>query len=204
MVTESDTKVIDPEFAVMGPMGFDVGKLLGNLLMSFFSQRGHEREPGERDAYRGWILSTAADVWERFDRRFVELWTAHPTGDGYPAPLFDGAEGRASLREAQAAYMRQLFEDSLGFAGAAMVRRTLGLAHNIDMEWIEDPDLRATCERRNLRLARELLTRAGRFRYRGRHRAPRRSSATTSPESGRFWPPAWTQTSSSSLASPIR
>ena len=44
-----------------------------------------------------------------------------------------------------------------------MIRRTLGLAHNIDMEWIEDPDLRATCERRNLRLARELLTPAGRF-----------------------------------------
>ena len=111
MVTEEDTKVIDPEFAVMGPMGFDVGKLLGNLLMSFFSQRGHERAAGERDAYRGWILSTVADVWDRFDRRFVELWTAYPTGDGYPAPLFDGAEGRASLREAQAAYMRRLFED---------------------------------------------------------------------------------------------
>ena len=47
-----DTKVIDPEFAVMGPMGFDVGKLLGNLLLSLFSQRGHERTPGERDAYR--------------------------------------------------------------------------------------------------------------------------------------------------------
>jgi 5-methylthioribose kinase len=44
-----------------------------------------------------------------------------------------------------------------------MIRRTLGLAHNIDMEWIEDPDRRADCERRNLRLARELLTDAGSF-----------------------------------------
>ena len=53
--------------------------------------------------------------------------------------------------------MRQLFVDALGFAGAAMIRRTLGLAHNIDLETIEDPDLRAGCERRNLRLARELI-----------------------------------------------
>jgi 5-methylthioribose kinase len=157
MVTADDTKVIDPEFAVMGPMGFDVGKLLGNLLLSFFSQRGHEREAGGRDAYRRWILLTVEQVWTRFSKRFLELWTAYPTGDGYPAPLFEGREGRASLRVAQESYLRQLYVDALGFAGAAMIRRTLGLAHNIDLEAIEDPDLRAGCERRNLRLARELL-----------------------------------------------
>ena len=163
MVTAEDTKVIDPEFAVMGPMGFDVGKLLGNLLLSHFSQRGHERAPGERDAYRRWILATVEAVWELFSRRFVELWTAYPTGDGYPASLFDGPEGRASLREAQAAYMRELLQDALGFAGAAMIRRTLGLAHNIDLELIADPDRRAACERRNLCLARELVTSAAGF-----------------------------------------
>ena len=44
-----------------------------------------------------------------------------------------------------------------------MIRRTLGLAHNIDLELIEDPDLRADCERRTLRLARELVTDPDRF-----------------------------------------
>ena len=105
MVTETDTRVIDPEFAVMGPMGFDVGKVLGNLLLSFFSQRGHERHPGERDAYRAWILATTGEVWDGFSRRFVALWDAHPTGDGYPRALFDGPEGEASLREVQTGYM---------------------------------------------------------------------------------------------------
>jgi 5-methylthioribose kinase len=56
--------------------------------------------------------------------------------------------------------MRALFEDALSFAGAAMIRRTLGLAHNIDMEQIADPDLRASCERRNLTLARDLVVNA--------------------------------------------
>ena len=163
MVTAEDTEVIDPEFAVMGPMGFDVGKLLGNLLLSHFSQRGHERAAGDRDGYRRWILATVTEIWTGFRHRFVELWTAYPTGDGYPAPLFDGTQGRASLREAQAGYMDRLFRDALGFAGAAMIRRTLGLAHNIDLELIEDPDLRADCERRTLRLARELVTDPDRF-----------------------------------------
>ncbi len=163
MVTPEDTKIIDPEFAVMGPMGFDVGKILGNLLMCHFSQRGHERAAGDRDDYRRWILATVAETWNGFARRFVELWTAFPTGDGYPAPLFDGSEGRAALREAQSGYIQRLFRDSLGFAGASMIRRTLGLAHNIDMETIADPDRRADCERRNLLLARELICEAASF-----------------------------------------
>ena len=163
MVTADDTKVIDPEFAVMGPIGFDVGKLLGNLLLCHFSQRGHERAPGERDDYRDWILATTEAVWTGFARRFVELWTAYPTGDGYPAPLFDGPDGRASLRQAQSDYIGKLFRDALGFAGTAMIRRTLGLAHNIDFEWIEDPERRAACERRNLQLARELVVGAAGF-----------------------------------------
>ena len=44
-----------------------------------------------------------------------------------------------------------------------MIRRTLGLAHNIDLETITDPNLRASCERRNLGLARELLAGAANF-----------------------------------------
>jgi 5-methylthioribose kinase len=157
MVTERETRVIDPEFAYFGPMGFDVGKLIGNLLLSFFSQSGHEQAPGERDAYRRWILATAEQVWNGFAQRFLGLWNENRTGDAFPPPLFEGAAGRASLALAQDAYMRRLFEDSLGYAGTAMIRRTLGLAHNIDFEWIEDTDRRAACERLNLELARELI-----------------------------------------------
>ncbi|HET6469254.1 MAG TPA: S-methyl-5-thioribose kinase [Geminicoccaceae bacterium] len=157
MVTESETKVIDPEFAFVGPMGFDVGKLIGNLLLSFFSQSGHETARGERDSYRSWILRTVEQAWQGFAARFLNFWNEHRTGDAYPPALFAGAAGRESLAVAQGEYMRRLFEDSLGYAGTAMIRRTLGLAHNIDFEWIADPGRRAACERLNLELARELI-----------------------------------------------
>ena len=53
-------------------MGFDVGKLIGNLLLSFFSQRGHERAPGERDAYRALDPRPAVvQVWSGSRGRFV-------------------------------------------------------------------------------------------------------------------------------------
>ena len=45
MVTEKETYVIDPEFAFYGPMGFDIGALIGNLYLAYFSQSGHETRP---------------------------------------------------------------------------------------------------------------------------------------------------------------
>jgi 5-methylthioribose kinase len=158
MVTGADTRVIDPEFAFYGPIGFDVGKLLGNLLLAYFSQDGHEPAPGARDSYRGWILDTTEAVWTGFAARFLELWSDAAKGDAFPVALLP--PGGSALREVQERFLRQLFEESLGFAGAAMIRRTLGLAHNIDFELIEDTGLRASCERRNLILARDLMVHA--------------------------------------------
>ena len=37
MVNADDTRVIDPEFAFMGPMGFDPGAVIANLLLNYFS-----------------------------------------------------------------------------------------------------------------------------------------------------------------------
>jgi 5-methylthioribose kinase len=56
--------------------------------------------------------------------------------------------------------MRKLFVDMLGFAAAKMIRRILGLAHNIDFEWIQDKCLRAACEARALELARGMMINA--------------------------------------------
>jgi 5-methylthioribose kinase len=164
MVTAGDTQVIDPEFAFFGPIGFDVGKLIGNLLLSYFSQDGHATGADPRDDYGDWILEATEAVWSDFAAKFSALWHDHPGGDAYPRALFEGVAGARSLVEAETATLRRLFEDSLGFAGASMIRRTLGLAHNIDLELIEDPDRRCACERRNLRLARDLLVTAPRYR----------------------------------------
>jgi 5-methylthioribose kinase len=162
MVTETDTRMIDPEFAYFGPIGFDVGKLIGNLLLNYFSQDGHAEQTGtSRADYQAWVLDVIEVFWTSFVERFLGLWDERHGGDAYPKLLFEGQP--ESLIEAQRRFMDRLFIDALGFAAAAMVRRTLGLAHNIDFEWIEDPDRRALCERRNLTLARSLMVEAPSF-----------------------------------------
>jgi 5-methylthioribose kinase len=164
MVTPTDTRVIDPEFAFYGPMGFDIGAVIANLLISYFSQDGHETEPRERDDYRDWILATTQAVWDGFRTKFLALWREHPTGDAYPLVLFPGVRGAQALEAERQAYCDRLFQDTLGFAAAKMIRRILGLAHNIDLEWIRDRDLRAACEARCLRLARQLMVDTASYR----------------------------------------
>jgi len=59
--------------------------------------------------------------------------------------------------------MARLFVDTVGFSAAKIIRRILGLAHNIDFEWIEDVRLRAVCEARSLHLARAMLVNTSSF-----------------------------------------
>src|SRR5260370_7894882 len=111
MVTESETKVIDPEFAFYGPMGFDLGAVLGNLIMSYLASAGHERAAGERRSFEAWVLETVENVWTEFSRKFVELWRTEAHGDAYPATLFAGEAGATRLEPERQAYMYLLFPD---------------------------------------------------------------------------------------------
>ncbi|MDA9543511.1 methylthioribose kinase [Bradyrhizobium sp. CCBAU 45321] len=164
MVTDSQTRVIDPEFAFYGPMGFDVGAVLANLLMAYFASAGHERAPGERAAFEAWVLETVEQVWTEFTRKFLDLWRAGGTGDAYPVSLFAGEQGAARLEAERQSYMQRLFADAVGFAAAKIIRRIFGLAHNIDFELIEDPRTRAVSEARAVRLARAMMVETASFR----------------------------------------
>lgn len=183
MLTADNTRIIDPEFAFMGPMGFDVGAVLANFLLNYFSQDGHEETPGARDAYRAWILETLSLIWQSFAAKFIGLWRDHQTGDAYPPSLFQGELGHIQLESARRNYMRGLWVDTVGFAAAKMIRRILGLAHNIDLEWIKDERLRATCEARALTMARDMMVNSGNYPDVG-------SLAVAAPEM-RKWTPAF-------------
>lgn len=45
----------------------------------------------------------------------------------------------------------------MGFTAAKIIRRILGIAHVEDLESIENPDVRADCEKRALLFAREIM-----------------------------------------------
>jgi 5-methylthioribose kinase len=155
MVTDKETKVIDPEFAFYGPMALDTGMYFSNLWMSYFSQRGHE-ENGSRKAMRQWLFSTIVEAWSVFREEFSRLWRGERNGILYQRALFEDQGDWLGTEQALDHFLADLWADTLGFAGVEMHRRILGLAHNADFETIEDAGLRARCETGALELGRHL------------------------------------------------
>ncbi|EAR51947.1 hypothetical protein OG2516_13019 [Oceanicola granulosus HTCC2516] len=151
MCTDTETRVIDPEFGFYGPMGFDLGMLLANFLMAFFSQPAHRDEPGEM---QDWLLSVVTETCAAFEAEFARLWAEERAGILYPARL---GHGDAALR----GLMAHIWNDALGFCGCEMHRRCLSLAHNADFETISDTGLRARLEARNIEMGRQLLVARG-------------------------------------------
>lgn len=142
MVTHTRTWVIDPEFAFYGPMGFDIGAVIGNLVLSYAAHLAHSPDSQQRASYQAYLLRTVDQVWGAFAQRFDALWRAHDPG----AP-----------DEFRSAFLTALLRDSIGFAACKMIRRILGIAHVIDLEQIADPAARARAESWALSIAERML-----------------------------------------------
>ena len=154
MVTAEDSQIIDPEFAIYGPFGFDVGMLLGNILLAYFAQSGHEKTAGDRDEYRNWLLTVLLDIWAVFSSEFRLLWQTRRTGILYEKSLFEAAGDFGGSHSACSKVLANIWQDALGFIGVEMHRRILGLAHVEDLEAIKDEQRRAKAEARALAFGR--------------------------------------------------
>ncbi len=170
MVTEQETRVIDPEFAFYGPMAFDTGNYIANLFLSYFSQRAHRASDTERKNYQSWLLQQVVDTWETFRSEFCRLWTdkvntpAETSGQAWPNTIYGTEKTQKKwLEQAQKQFFDTLFIDTLVNAGMEINRRTVGFAGVAELKSIKDSVLRAACERRGLKLARQLMVAPGSF-----------------------------------------
>jgi 5-methylthioribose kinase len=130
-----NTKVIDPEFAYYGPAGFDIGQLFANLLFQVIVNR-EKSEP---------FINHVETVWTVFEKHFSKLW------------LTENKEELAASKEFLNFILAKYFEDTLGFAGCELIRRTIGLAHVADLDRIEDEKVRIESKRNALALGKKLI-----------------------------------------------
>jgi 5-methylthioribose kinase len=154
MCTDNETKVIDPEFGFYGPMGFDIGMLISNYLMAYFSQPSH-RESDTLLEYQTWILKVIEGTCEAFQQEFKNLWNSERTGILFPQSMFEdqGDSSEFALNE----MLEHIWQDAVAISGIEMHRRVLSLAHNADFEEINDTKKRSQLEARNLMMGRELI-----------------------------------------------
>jgi 5-methylthioribose kinase len=130
---QADIRVIDPEFAFFGPMGFDIGLFIANLFLNAAAQHGHAKNDETRSSYRSYLYKQARDVWTVFQRGFAEkLEVANSVS----------WQNKAFQEE----FLLSVLRDTTGYAGCEMIRRTVGFAHVADLESIPDDNIRAEAE----------------------------------------------------------
>ncbi|MFI6438157.1 S-methyl-5-thioribose kinase [Streptomyces sp. NPDC050759] len=125
-------RVFDPEFSFVGPIGFDLGLYWANALVS-----------EERARALGGLTDHADQLrlsWEAFETGFRRLWPARVD------TFFDDAYLDR--------FLRKVWTESLGYAGAEIIRRIIGFAHLTDLTTLEDP---VQASRRALLIGRELI-----------------------------------------------
>lgn len=147
-VADGSLKAIDAEFGYFGPIGFDVGTALGNLLINYCGLPGL-LPPREAVDAREQRLSEVRDVWNTFATRFLALAESHTQDVAMAYPGY-----------AQA-FLRKVWADTIGFCGTELIRRTVGMSHVADMKLIRDDEMRTDCIRNAITLGRTLILAAG-------------------------------------------
>lgn len=160
MVTERETRVIDGEFAWVGPTGFDIGNFIAHYVMAWFAKPYHAPAPGFQD----WIAAEILTFWFQFERRFLEHWRNFDgEADGFPNSHFADPVASSRLETLRRAYVGDLFRDAMTFMACKIIRRVLGFAQIADFLAIVDQTERAQAQAGALALARSVLIHPERY-----------------------------------------
>ncbi|WP_110927818.1 S-methyl-5-thioribose kinase [Bacillus massiliglaciei] len=114
--SETESKVIDPEFVCYGPVGFDLGLFIGNLTFQAISRKNGKEK----------IYKHIQTFWSAFEKTYSDLWQTENNEE------FRTAAGYLDY------ILKKFKEDAFGYAGCELIRRTIGLSHVADLEEIED------------------------------------------------------------------
>lgn len=149
-VADGSLKAIDAEFGFFGPVGFDIGTAIGNLLLNYCGLPGHL---GIRDAAaaREQRLADIQQLWHTFAERFQALATEKTRDAALATP------GYASQ------FLKKVWTDAVGYCGTELIRRSVGLSHVADLDTIRDEEMRHACLRHAIELGKSLILVAGRI-----------------------------------------
>ncbi len=131
-VREDSTKVIDPEFAFYGPMGYDLGNVIGNLFIAWANAVVTNKI---QDEFTNWIAKTIEDIITLFTHKFIKHYKEIVT------------DVMAKEEYYMNWYLNTILSDTAGIAGCEIIRRVVGDTKVIDVTSIKDIDKRVKAER---------------------------------------------------------
>ena len=152
-INDHEIRVFDSEFSFYGPAGFDVGAVIANLILNYASWAGRDDVTAAQiKAYREYLLDTISDIFKVFELNFSEIWDA------------DARTEFSNVSGFKMHVMRQIFEDSIGYAGCKINRRVIGFAHVADIQSIIDLKRRAAAQMLALSIGETIIMKRTQFK----------------------------------------
>jgi 5-methylthioribose kinase len=144
-VKKDSTKVFDPEFAFFGPMGYDIGNVIANLIFAYDSGVAAGAEE-----FNAWVLRTIEETIDLFIAKFRKTFDECVT------------EPMARVEGFREEYLKSILSDTAAYTGTELHRRTVGMAQVKDVTTIADPEKRAYAEKLNIIAGKDfILNRTG-------------------------------------------
>ena len=129
-IKEDSTKVIDPEFAFYGPMGYDIGNVIANLMFALANAQAYEKTEQIK-----WLEDTIVEVIDLFKEKFSKAWDEK------------ASEYTAKYKGFKEYYLDTVLRDTAAVTGLEGIRRIVGIAHVKDITSIQDEEKRTKAER---------------------------------------------------------
>ena len=120
-VTKDSTMVLDPEFAIMGPGGYDLGNVIAHLFFAYMNAAYTETDEQKKKEFQSWIKKTVTEIYEQFKDKSYSIL------EECKDPLYGSKQYRTS-------FISDIIEDSCGYAGTEIIRRIVGNAKVKDLE----------------------------------------------------------------------
>ena len=149
---ETGIRVLDPEFAFYGPIGYDIGNVIGNLFFSWANKIFVHSDEEEAVAAAGALKTCIAEVNDRTRARLEKRYDEWVTLPLYRVPAF---------RER---WIGSVMADAAGYAGTEIIRRTVGDSKVMEITSVTAPEQRIPMERALVNLGVELIKKRADFR----------------------------------------
>ena len=134
-INKEGMKVIDPEFSFYGPMGYDIGNVIGNLFFSLINRKHLMEDGKEKEEFLNWLSQSIRDIFDMFIEKFHKKYKEVVKDPMYTNEKFEDW------------YLGQVLADSMGSAGLEIIRRVVGDSKVMEVTSIENIEKRVAVER---------------------------------------------------------
>lgn len=142
-INEDNVCIFDPEFSFFGPIGYDIGNVIANLIFAFLSN--YSNDNSINNEFNEWVLNAIQSIIDKYIDKFNRLYTKANNED-----MFYSTNFRDYMLE-------DILSDSAGYTGTEIIRRIVGMAKNKDFTIINNIDKRSRIERVGILIAKELI-----------------------------------------------